>query len=96
MELEASYTSGCSAYIALGAVIGWGILSPVAKHNGWAPGPVDDWDTGSRGWILWVGMRLILGDTLIGIILRPLILWSWRILDTRLHPHERILHHESI
>jgi hypothetical protein len=31
-----------SAYIALGAVIGWGILSPVAKHNGWAPGPVDD------------------------------------------------------
>jgi hypothetical protein len=56
-----------NAYMLLGAVIGWGILSPLAKHNGWASGPVDDWNTGSRGWILWVGMGLILGDSVVGL-----------------------------
>ncbi|EFX00469.1 oligopeptide transporter [Grosmannia clavigera kw1407] len=56
-----------NVYMLLGAVIGWGILSPVAKNNGWAPGPVGDWETGSRGWILWTGMGLILGDTFIGL-----------------------------
>ncbi|KAH6982281.1 OPT oligopeptide transporter protein-domain-containing protein [Ilyonectria sp. MPI-CAGE-AT-0026] len=51
----------------LGALLGWGILSPIAKHNGWASGPVGDWENGSRGWILWVGIGLILGDSLVGI-----------------------------
>lgn len=51
----------------VGAIVGWGILSPVAKHKGWAPGPVNDWDNGSRGWIVWVGMGLILGDSAIGL-----------------------------
>lgn len=50
--------------------------SPVAKHNGWAPERVDDWDHGSRGWIVWVGMGLILGDCAAGLvwaICKPLI-----------------------
>ena len=50
-----------------GAIIGWGILSPLAKNYGWAPGQVGDWDHGSRGWILWIGMGLILGDATIGL-----------------------------
>ena len=65
-----------NAYILLGAVIGWGVLSPIAKQNGWAPGPVDDWDSGSRGWILWIGMGLILGDTVVGlgwILVKPMV-----------------------
>lgn len=70
-----------NAYTLLGAIIGWGILSPLAKHRGWAPGPVKDWDNGSRGWILWVGMGLILGDSLIGLswfIFKPFALEMWR------------------
>lgn len=65
----------------VGAIVGWGILSPVAKHKGWAPGPVNDWDNGSRGWIVWVGMGLILGDSAIGLgwaIFKPCILWAQR------------------
>ncbi|KAL8831926.1 MAG: hypothetical protein Q9170_005088 [Blastenia crenularia] len=65
----------------LGAIIGWGILSPVAKKNGWAPGPVDNWDSGSRGWIVFVGMGLILGDSAIGltwVICKPLASWIKR------------------
>jgi uncharacterized oligopeptide transporter (OPT) family protein len=33
----------------LGAIIGFGILSPVAKAKGWAPGPVSDSQTGGSG-----------------------------------------------
>jgi len=72
----------------LGAVIGWGILSPVAKHRGWAPGSVGDWENGSRGWILWVGMALILGDSMVGLgwfIFKPFALRSWDALKQRLH-----------
>ena len=30
-------------HMLLGAVVGWGILSPLAKSKGWAPGEVSDW-----------------------------------------------------
>jgi OPT oligopeptide transporter protein len=35
-------------HMLIGAIIGWGFLSPLAKHQGWAPGEVDDWENGSR------------------------------------------------
>lgn len=36
----------------LGMITGWAILSPLAKLNGWAPGPVSSSTNGSRGWIV--------------------------------------------
>ena len=38
-------------HMFLGAVIGWGVLSPLAKSRGWAPGPVENWTHGSKGWM---------------------------------------------
>lgn len=69
-------------HMLLGAIIGWGILSPLAKYKEWAPGPVDNWVTGSRGWIIWVSLGIMLSDSVIslsGLILEPVIksLW-WR------------------
>lgn len=64
-----------SLHMLLGAVVGWGILSPYAKHRGWAPGDVDDWATGSRGWIIWVSLASLLADALTKLawlVLRPL------------------------
>ncbi|KAF1845405.1 OPT superfamily oligopeptide transporter [Cucurbitaria berberidis CBS 394.84] len=63
-------------HMLLGAVIGWGILSPLAKHKGWAPGPVSDWTNGSKGWIVWISLAIMLVDSLVSLgwlILRPLI-----------------------
>ncbi|PSK54776.1 hypothetical protein B9Z65_3865 [Elsinoe australis] len=60
----------------LGAVVGWGILSPLAKAKGWAPGPVDDWEEGSKGWIVWVSLAIMLADSIISLgwlVLRPSI-----------------------
>jgi len=53
----------CSA--SLGAVLGWGILSPIAKKNGWAPGPVDSMETGVRGWLVWISIGFLLGDAIV-------------------------------
>ncbi|KAL9631512.1 MAG: hypothetical protein Q9164_005851 [Protoblastenia rupestris] len=64
-------------HMLLGAIIGWGILSPLAKSKGWAPGPVRDWETGSKGWIVWVSLAIMLADSVISLgwlILRPLLL----------------------
>lgn len=36
-------------HMLTGAIVGWGILSPYAKHRGWAQGSIDVWNDGSRG-----------------------------------------------
>ncbi|KAF7862031.1 hypothetical protein EAF04_007911 [Stromatinia cepivora] len=56
-----------TTHMLLGAVIGWGILSPLAKHRGWAPGPVSDWETGSKGWIVWISLAIMLADSVISL-----------------------------
>lgn len=63
-------------HMLLGAIVGWGILSPLAKSKGWASGPVDDWTSGSKGWIVWVSLAIMLADSIISLgwlVLRPLI-----------------------
>ncbi|KAL9477034.1 hypothetical protein ACSS6W_006875 [Trichoderma asperelloides] len=63
-------------HMTLGAVVGWGILSPLAKKKGWAPGPVDDWENGSKGWIVWVSLAIMLVDAVVSlayVALRPIL-----------------------
>ncbi|KAJ4364858.1 OPT super [Ascochyta clinopodiicola] len=63
-------------HMLLGAVIGWGLLSPLAKHKGWAPGPVSDWTNGSKGWIVWISLAIMLADSLVSLgwlVIRPVI-----------------------
>jgi OPT family oligopeptide transporter len=54
-------------HMLLGAVVGWGILSPLAKYRGWAPGHVEDWESGSRGWIIWVSLAIMLADSVVSL-----------------------------
>lgn len=54
-------------HMLLGAVIGWAALSPLARHKGWAPGPVDDWEEGSKGWIVWISLAIMLADALVNL-----------------------------
>ncbi|KAF2449552.1 OPT superfamily oligopeptide transporter [Karstenula rhodostoma CBS 690.94] len=63
-------------HMLLGAIVGWGILSPLAKHRGWAPGPVSDWTNGSKGWIVWISLAIMLADSLVNLgwlAFRPLL-----------------------
>ncbi|KAK6355417.1 hypothetical protein TWF696_004516 [Orbilia brochopaga] len=50
-----------------GAVLGWGVLSPLAKKMGWAPGEVNDWKDGSRGWIVWISLAIMLADSVVSL-----------------------------
>ncbi|KAH8648116.1 OPT oligopeptide transporter protein-domain-containing protein [Ilyonectria robusta] len=54
-----------SLHMLLGAIVGWGVLSPLARAKGWATGHVGDWDTGSRAWIVWIGLATLLADSLV-------------------------------
>ena len=42
---------------------GFGILGPYARSKGWAPGAITDWQTGASGWILWVSLAIMVGDS---------------------------------
>lgn len=67
-----------TAHMLLGAILGWGILSPLAKQKGWATGPVSDWATGSKGWIVWVSLAIMLADSIVSLgwlILRPSVFY---------------------
>ena len=58
-----------------GSIFGWAIMSPLAKYKGWAPGDVDNWENGSRGWIIWIALGSLLADAsvkLLWFIVRPL------------------------
>ncbi|KAI9746171.1 MAG: hypothetical protein M1818_000852 [Claussenomyces sp. TS43310] len=54
-------------HMLVGAIVGWGVLSPLARAKGWAPGPVNDWETGSKGWIVWVSLAIMLADSVISL-----------------------------
>ncbi|KMK62621.1 oligopeptide transporter, OPT family [Aspergillus fumigatus Z5] len=63
-------------HMLFGAILGWGILSPLAKARGWAPGPVGSWEDGSKAWIVWVSLAIMLADSLVSLgwlVLKPVI-----------------------
>lgn len=49
-------------HMLVGAIIGWGVLGPLARQRGWAPGDVGDWETGPRGWFIWVSVTGLMAD----------------------------------
>ncbi|KAF7187991.1 putative oligopeptide transporter [Pseudocercospora fuligena] len=66
-------------HMLLGALLGWAVLSPLAKYKGWASGPVDDWNSGSKGWIVWVSLAIMLADAIVSLgwlVLRPTIWYT--------------------
>ncbi|RMD39257.1 hypothetical protein DV735_g5877, partial [Chaetothyriales sp. CBS 134920] len=63
-------------HMLFGAILGWGVLSPLAKNRGWAPGDVDSWEDGSKGWIVWVSLAIMLADAVVNLgwlVLRPIL-----------------------
>ena len=56
------------SYMLFGAILGWGILAPLAKHMEWAPGRIDDWINGGQGWILWISLTVMISDSLVSFV----------------------------
>ncbi|PYH99695.1 OPT superfamily oligopeptide transporter [Aspergillus ellipticus CBS 707.79] len=77
-------------HMLFGAVLGWGILSPLAKARGWAPGPVDSWEDGSKAWIVWISLAIMLADSLVSLgwlVIRPLVPFALKLRDRFLRTH---------
>ena len=70
----------------LGAILGWGILAPLSKARGWAPGEIGDWKNGGRGWILWVSLGIMLADCLVSLS----VVTFNTLKSARRHGYERI------
>ncbi|KAL4977324.1 OPT oligopeptide transporter protein-domain-containing protein [Aspergillus desertorum] len=73
------------AHMLFGAVLGWGVLSPLAKARGWAPGPVDSWEDGSKAWIVWVSLAIMLADSIVSLgwlVLKPALGYAPKLLET--------------
>ena len=70
----------------LGAILGWGILAPVAKAKGWAPGEIGNWKSGARGWILWISLGIMLADCVVGLC----VVTVKTIIDLHRHRYERL------
>uniref|UniRef100_A0A7S1PFN5 Oligopeptide transporter n=1 Tax=Percolomonas cosmopolitus TaxID=63605 RepID=A0A7S1PFN5_9EUKA len=62
--------SGFRACVSLlmGAIVGWGIFSPIAYHNLWTPEQTVMGFKGSRGWILWMGVAAMTAEALISLL----------------------------
>ncbi len=63
--------------LVLGAIVGWGLLGPLAQSQGWVTGSIMSYQDGPRGWILWPGVAIMVADAMTNLGL------SWRtILNT--------------
>ncbi|KAL0574739.1 OPT superfamily [Marasmius crinis-equi] len=51
----------------LGTFVGWAVLSPISKLNGWAPGLVGDMTTGARVWTVWVALAVMSADSCVSL-----------------------------
>ena len=54
--------------MTLGALVGWGILSPLATHMGWVKGEPLDGEDGAKGWIVWVSLAIMCSESIIGLV----------------------------
>ncbi|KDQ15904.1 hypothetical protein BOTBODRAFT_31353 [Botryobasidium botryosum FD-172 SS1] len=72
----------------LGMLVGWGVLSPLSKKAGWAPGDVGSMTDGARGWILWVALAVMCAESVVSLI--PVVLELLRVLRANRdgHPEE--------
>jgi hypothetical protein len=61
-------TSGIFLNLNQGMFVGWAILVPLSKNNGWTSGSAGDMTYGGRGWILWIALAILTADSLISII----------------------------
>ncbi|KAL2398713.1 hypothetical protein ABEF93_004217 [Exophiala dermatitidis] len=69
-------------HMLLGTIVGWGVLAPLSKRFGWAPGDVGDWENGARGWIVWISLSALLTDCVVKmlwtVVAEPLFSLPWR------------------
>eukprot|EP01119_Soliformovum_irregulare_P015796 TRINITY_DN4505_c0_g2_i1.p1 TRINITY_DN4505_c0_g2~~TRINITY_DN4505_c0_g2_i1.p1 ORF type:complete len:370 (-),score=83.97 TRINITY_DN4505_c0_g2_i1:989-2098(-) len=52
-----------------GAITGWGILGPMATKLKWVSEDVNNWETGGKGWILWISLSIMMSEAIVSLLL---------------------------
>jgi OPT family oligopeptide transporter len=53
--------------VLLGAIVAWGILSPLAVHKGWATDAIQNFEHGPKGWLIWIALAVLLPDSILDL-----------------------------
>jgi uncharacterized oligopeptide transporter (OPT) family protein len=53
--------------MTIGTIVGWCWLGPMAQSEGWAPGPIGSSDDGAKGWLMWVSLAIMLGESFVSL-----------------------------
>jgi len=69
--------------LLLGAIASWAILGPYSLKQGWVNGPIMDYATGPRGWILWPGVAIMVADALTNLA------FSWKTMVATFRPGKK-------
>ncbi len=75
MLFGAGFLMGTRVAVSLlaGAIVAWAVLAPLSAHMGWVDGDkIMSYTVGPRGWILWPGVAIMVGDALTSLAL------SWK------------------
>ena len=87
----------CKVMACLAPCAGYAILGPYARGQGWAPGAIMDWKDGATGWILWVSLAIMLGDSLtsLSILILNSAASCSKCAPGSMHPPQIIAHPET-
>jgi uncharacterized oligopeptide transporter (OPT) family protein len=58
--------------LLLGAILGWLVIGHFVTASGWVSGPTFDYKTGLQSWLLWPGVALMVGESMMALLL------SWK------------------
>ncbi len=50
--------------LLIGSILGWGLLAPWVERQGWVGPQTMSYASGARGWILWVGVGVMVAEAL--------------------------------
>lgn len=53
----------------IGAILGWGILIPIAKKKKWISDDINDINNGGQSWIVWISLSIMSIDSLISFLM---------------------------
>jgi hypothetical protein len=57
-----------TSHMMMGAIVGWGILTPLASSQGWTSDAYNDWLSTSSSWTSWIALSILVADSMVQLI----------------------------
>jgi uncharacterized oligopeptide transporter (OPT) family protein len=57
-----------TSHMLMGAIVGWGILTPLASSQGWTIDAYNDWQSTTSSWTSWVALSILVADSMVQLV----------------------------